>query len=277
MVTLPSPSGENHFDSDLHESKELWLLESEDVPETPLHNAIIELLVLVLKHFFASRGEPTLVTRNLGCRWDPMDARVGADPDVVVLQPVPTEGEQLKTLRIWEPHHRPPRIAIEVVSSGTAEKDYIDAPARCARLGVHELWVFDPLQDGPASTGGPYILQIWRRTSLTGSAKMKKIHAGDPPAFSPELDAWLVTTQEGHRLRVAHDAEGKKLWPTEAEAAAERAQAETQRAETEARRADAETRRADAETQRANAAQAEIERLRRLLGNTPTPKKGDPR
>jgi hypothetical protein len=226
---------------EIEETPGRWLMEEESVPETPLHDAIIELLMLVLKHWARTEGRRALVTSNLGCRWDPGDARVGVDPDVVLIEPAPPEGEQLTTLRIWEPGHVAPRIAVEVVSANTAGKDYLEAPARCARLGVRELWIFDPRLDGPPDTGGPFTLQIWR--ALEGS-EMTRIHAGPGPAFSDELGAWLVVAADGSRLRLAADAAGSNLWPTAAEA---------------------EARRAEADPQRAEAAEAEVARLRRLL------------
>jgi Uma2 family endonuclease len=226
---------------EIEETPGRWLMEEESVPETPLHDAIIELLMLVLKHWARTEARRALITSNLGCRWDPGDARVGVDPDVVLIEPAPPEGEQLTTLRIWEPEHVAPRVAVEVVSTNTAAKDYLEAPARCARLGVRELWIFDPRLDGPSDTGGPFTLQIWRAQE---GSEMARVHAGPAPAFSEELGAWLIVAADGSRLRLAADAAGTQLWPTAAEAEAQRAEAEAQRAE---------------------AAEAEVARLRRLL------------
>ena len=84
-----------------------------------------------------------------------------------------------------EPGHEGPFLGIEVVSESTAEKDYRDAPVRYARLGVRELWVFDPLGEGPTENGGPFTLQVWRREG----DRMQRVHAGSGPARSPELEA----------------------------------------------------------------------------------------
>jgi Uma2 family endonuclease len=235
----------------VHDQPERWLLEEEDVPETPLHDAIIALLKLVLEHGAARRGADALIARNLGCRWLPEDARVGADPDVAWIEPAPPEPERISTLRVWEPGHYPPRLAVEVVSEATADKDYFDAPARFARLGVNELWVFDPLLLGPTGTGGPFALQVWRRSGRE-PARMERIHAGPAPAFSPELEAWAVTTEDGARLRVADDDAGERLWPTLAEREAARAEEKAARAEEEAARAEA--------------LAAEVARLKKQLG-----------
>lgn len=215
-----------------------WLLEDEDVPETPLHDQIIELLVMLLRPKAAERG--AFVARNLGCRWNPSDARVGTDPDVVWIEPAPPEGEELVTLRVWEPGHAAPKVAVEVVSDHGPEKDYLEAPMRGARLGTQELWVFDPRRQGPSITGGPFLLQIWTREEDAGvtAARMTRVYEGDGPAFSPALGAWLHVTDDGRRLRVAHDEAGTQPWLTPAEQERQRAEDERQRAEHERQRAD---------------------------------------
>jgi hypothetical protein len=123
---------------------------------------------------------------------------------------------------------------MEVVSERNPEKDYLEAPLRCARLGVGELWVFDPGLYGPEVTGGPFRLQIWRLDEE--GLRMKRVYAGDGPGYSEELDAWLVISALPARLRLASGPRGP-LWPTAAEA----------------------------EAQRADAAEAELARLRRQL------------
>ena len=213
----------------VEEPRQRWLLEDQDVPETPLHDAIIELLMLILKRWVEATGRSALVCSNLGCRWDPADARVGTDPDVVLVEPCPPEGELTKTLRVWEPGHAPPRVAVEVVSDQNPDKDYVDAPVRCARLGAEELWVFDPTLAGPTYTGGPFLLQVFRREATAARARMVRTYAGPGPGFSDALGAWLVATDGGTRLRLATDPAGLEPWPTAHEH--ERAEKERERAE----------------------------------------------
>ncbi len=239
-----------------------WLMDLDDVPETFLHDVIIELLKLVLKYRYRDRN--AIVTSNVACRWEPKDERVGVHPDVILLEPAPPEGEALKSLRVWEPGHQPPKLAIEIVSETNAAKDYDEGPLRLGRLGAEELWIFDPELHGPSNDGGPFVLQIWRR-SATGPGQMEPVHKGDAPAFSPVLNAWVVTAEGGRRLRIADDAQGLQLWPTKDEAEAEERQveAEARRVEAEARRVEAEARRVEAEARRA--AEAEVQRLKALL------------
>ncbi len=245
-----------------------WFMDLEDVPETHLHAATIQLLLLVLGYRFRD----ALVTTNLPCRWDPNDKRFGVNPDVLVVDPSPPVDDRgnVESLRVWRDDHPPPKLAIEVVSKSNAVKDYRDGPARHHRLGTKELWLYDPELQGPAidGLGGPYLLQIWQGR--------RRLYAGDAPGYSPTLDAWAVVTSDLDHpcLRIADEKTSTSLWLTEAEAEAEARQSEAMRADTEAARAEAEAEarqseamRADAEAARADAAEAEIRRLRALLKN----------
>ncbi len=217
----------------------------------------------------ADEARDAQVDSNLGVRWDETRPRTGADPDVVLTEPAPPEGRALTTLDLWEPGHAAPRVVVEVVSLNTAEKDYLDAPERYAAAGVRELWVFDPLGFGPAVPDGPYLLQVWR---WTNEREPERAYAGEGPAFSPELGAWLVVTDDRQMLRIADDREGRQLWLTEAEeqaaarARAELALGEAQRARDEAQRARDEAQRArdDAEHARDEALRAREESERAL-------------
>jgi Uma2 family endonuclease len=237
---------------DVEEPQTRWLLDEEDTPESTLHDQVLDLLKLILLAWVARARRPALVARNFACRWDPSDARVGVDPDLVLVEPAPPGAGKLAQLRIWEPGHTPPRVGVEVVSPSSTEKDYHEAPARYGCLGVSELWVFDPSCEGPSDTGGPFVLQIWRRHG----DEMRRVYAGAGPVRTEELDAWLVVTDDGTRLRLAEDAVGTRLWPTQAEEEAQRANEQAQRAEEQAKRADA--------------AEREIEALRRALAERGT-------
>ena len=163
-----------------------------------------------------------------------------------LIEPAPPLSKRDKSVRTWIKGHHPPRVAIEVVSESTADEDYHQKPARYAASGTRELWVFDPLKLGPK--GERCALQVWRRLRRSG---FRRVYAGQGPAFSEALGAWIVVTDEGLRLRIADDEEGRMLWPTaeEAERAAREAEREAKEAEREAK----------------EAALAEVERLREQL------------
>ena len=133
---------------------ERWLLEEDTMPESALHDAILELLSLILKAWLRRTARAGQVGRNLAVRWDKTRTNVGVDPDLCLLDPAPPE-ESATSLCTWLPGHHPPRVALEVVSEGTARKDYEDNPERYAASRTQELWIFDPLALGPALRGDP--------------------------------------------------------------------------------------------------------------------------
>ncbi|MDB4931770.1 MAG: hypothetical protein JWM10_4254 [Myxococcaceae bacterium] len=148
-----------------------------------------------------------------------------------LVEPAPPDAK-LRSLRTWVKGHHAPRVAVEVVSRRTAKKDYGEGPAKYAASGTTELWIFDPERHGRGATGEPWVLQVWR----TRDGAFRQVYTGDGPAYSEELGAWLVVTDEGARLRVAYDEAGEWLWPTadEAEGArADAAEARLARAEAE--------------------------------------------
>jgi len=252
-------------------SDDRWVLEEENMPETPLHQRISDLLMLVLQAWIARTGRDAMAGSNIALRWNRAKPNVGVDPDVYLVEPAPPLRERETSLCLWKKGHHAPRLAVEVVSQNTADKDYRDAPARYAASGTRELWVFDPLKLGPAESAS--VLQVWRRVA---KGRFEKVYAGDGPAFSRELGAWVVVTDDGMRLRIANDAAGKQCWPTAEEEAlaaradAERAKADAERAKADAERAKADAEQArDAERRRREAAEAELAQLRAAAPKKP--------
>ena len=216
-----------------------WTLPEEPVPESILHASVVDLLQAILLHWVASAKVDALVATNLAVRWIGRAPRVGLDPDLCLIVPRPVDAEALESLRTWVPGVRAPSLAVEVVSKSHPYKDYGDAPVRYASARVGELWVFDPLLVGPRALGGPVLLQLWTRAA---DGTLARSYAGEGPAFSPTLGAWVHVVEGGTRLRVAEDENGERLWPTEAEA--ERAARQAERAAKEAERAAKEAERA---------------------------------
>ena len=239
-----------------------WTLPEVPVPESILHVSVVDLLQAVLLHWVASANVDALVARNFAVRWIGRAPRVGLDPDLCLIVPRPVGAEALDSLRTWVPGLRAPSLAVEVVSKGHPYKDYADAPVRYASASVGELWVFDPLLVGPRSLGGPLRLQLWTRAA---DGTLARSYAGEGPAFSPTLGAWVHVVENGSRLRVAEDEGGTHLWPTEAEA--ERAGREVavaaERAAKEAERAGRETERVGKEVALARVAELEAQLAKR--------------
>ena len=240
---------------------ERWVLEDDvTMPESSEHEAAITVLKEILRAWVERTQRDAVVYANLAVRWDEEHPTVGVDPDVCVVEPAPPE-PKLQSLLTWEAGHCPPRIAVEVVSRKTAKKDYTEGPAKYAACGAGELWVFDPERRGRGWMGGPWTLQVWRRSE---EGAFRQVYAGKAPAYSEALGAWLVVTDHGTRLRIADDEAGERLWLTAREAESARADAERVRTASAEARADAErVRTASAEARaEAESARAEAERSR---------------
>jgi hypothetical protein len=251
----------------VHPNPEAWVIPEGPVPESTAHQlAVYRIYCLLLSWSRRMQGARSIrIGQELAVRWLEQHPRTGIDPDVCVLDPAPTDFDDLTSLRLWEPGRVPPRLAIEVVSASHPYKDYVAIQERYAAMGVEELLVFDPLLQGPRSLGGPVALQMWRRDA---TLSFERVHFGDEPVHSLVLDAWCIP--DGRNLHIADDRSGTALWPTDsdllkaAEAVAARAVAETTVAKMEARQAKQEAERAEAEAERATAeaerATAEAER-----------------
>jgi Uma2 family endonuclease len=239
MASAPAKRVEIRFDVPV--ASDRWALsdDARRTPENPLQVAICDLLKLILSAWCARRGADALVSGNVAVRWDASHPKAGVDPDVYLVEPAPPLGLRDKSLRTWVEGHRAPRVAIEVVSDATADDDYHEKPLKYAASGTRELWVFDPLLRGPRG-GAPIRLQVWRRGARGG---FRRVYAGDGPARSEELGAWLVVTDDGLRLRLAEREDGGGLWLTGEES--ERAAKESERAAKEAAMAEIERLRAE--------------------------------
>jgi Uma2 family endonuclease len=243
------------------------------VPEAPSHDQALELLKAVLAHWVSCTHRDAAVYRDIAVRVRQDKPQVGFNPDIAVVEPAPPAPYKIDSVCLWKAGNTVPSVAIEVVSKNHPHKDYTDIPDRCAAAGVGELIVFDPRLVGPRAHGGPHLIQLWRRGA---DGAFDRVHAGDGPAWSERLTAWLVPVQQGGLLRVSEDREGIHLWPTaeetertakETERAAKEAahveaqaaQAQAQAAQAQVQAAQAQAQAAHAETQNARARIAELE------------------
>jgi Uma2 family endonuclease len=210
-----------------------WAVPEVPVPETDTHDAAIDYLKALLLAWVTRTGRDAKVARNMGLRWVREEPRAGFDPDLCLLAPAPQFDEPVAVVKLWE--HTPPKLVIEVVSPGHPYKDYVDTPDRAAASGVGELWIYDPMLAGPKALGGPYLLQVWRKTE---ARRFERVHAGTGPAYSEALEAWLhpQTSQlpAGAKLCISGSAGGSEPWLTlEEQERAVREQAERRIAELE--------------------------------------------
>lgn len=195
-----------------------------EVPESKLHLELRTLLYQFLVYAFATES-------SIGCDqfvyFDAANPRACLSPDAFVRLGEPDS--KFKSWKVWE--RGAPQLAVEIVSASDAQEEPWDVKfGRYRQLGVAELVRFDPL-------AAERRLRIWDR--IADELVERELEV--PVAESNVLPGhWLEIAhpEHGPSLRMSRDAEGTKLYPTEAEA--QRAQAEIQRAEAEAQRTEAE-------------------------------------
>lgn len=230
MVRDPAPE-----DIDSYVDWSAWYLtDEEDMGESVEQTQIIRTVRSSLDELAESRGWTNVFwSSDNFFAWIRDEPMVRVSPDVYLLDDPPPPPHP-KMWQTWLLGHKPPRWALEVVSDDW-KKDYNEAPLKYAQLGAREFVIFDPEAAASAERRGERVaLQVYRREA---DGVFLRIYAGDGPAPSQELDAFLVVTREGGavRLRIALDAAGKEVVPTAEEA--KRAAETRARSEADARRA----------------------------------------
>ncbi len=189
--------------------------------------------------------------------WKKGDPTTRLAPDVYVLD-VPGPDEFVGVWKLWEGPFAP-AFAVEVVGDDF-HKDYDDAPVGYATMGTRELIIFDPW-----ATERSRVRVRWQVYRRNAEGRLVHVETSDGASvWSEELQCWLrrVIDDRGRmQVRIALDAKGERLVPTEDEAEeSERARAETERARAESERARA------AQAQRArDEAEEKLARMRAKL------------
>ena len=181
------------------------------MPESRAHDLVVDRVRALLAAWAQRTSLRAAVCRNLAVRWREEAPAIGVVPDVCVLAPPPPNSESLTSLRLWEPGHRPPMLAVEIVSESRAGKDYTQSPDKYAANGTRELWVFDPKLAGPTSHGGPYRLQVWRRNE---DGDFHRVYAGEGPVWSEAVQGFLHAVNDGSELALCDDEAGAHRWMT---------------------------------------------------------------
>ncbi len=207
--------------------------------ETDEHRELMVRQIHTLKAYYAA--EPNVyVSGNLLVFYKPNDKRRHVSPDVFVVKGV-RDGYRPNYL-VWL-EGKAPDVVFEITSKTTKRED-IATKMTLYRdtLKVKEYFLFDPFED--------YLEPSMQGYRLVGG-EYRPIRVKDGRLPSRVLNLHLE--RSGWELRLWNPATGAWL-PTDAEDA-----------ERERQRADEEKQRADEEKQRANTAEAEVERLRKLL------------
>ncbi|HUG93401.1 MAG TPA: Uma2 family endonuclease, partial [Planctomycetaceae bacterium] len=205
------------------------------VAETEIHFEWITYVRDVLK--FRYRGQRVYVGANLLVYYVPGDPRKSFAPDDFVVKDC--EPGLRRTFRIWD-EQRTPDVVFEITSSSTRREDQGKKPKIYARIGVKELFLYDPTCD-------------YLNPPLQGF----RFENGRKVPIQPDASGALECRELGLLLRleerrlVFFDARTGERLLTEAEAAEARARA-------------AEDRASSAE-HRASTAEEEVRRLREEL------------
>lgn len=187
------------------------------VAESSKQTRIAFTLLSSLKTLSKLRGWKRVhISSNNYFLWKKGDPTRCLSPDVFLIENAPEEIPD--AWRLWEPDNPPPSWALEIVSNEW-NKDYDLAPAKYEELGCQELVVFDPdAALGKTRNRRRKPLTVYRRTA---EGRLQKIFEGAGPAWSQQLDLWLLPSREGYsvNLRLSEDEAGARLVPTEEESA----------------------------------------------------------
>lgn len=209
-------------------SREEALYPVEDkVGEDVIQTLIAELLRPLIERWFAEQGKPRFVGADQFIYYKRGNPSKVVAPDIYDLPGVPP-GERVRSWKVWQTGIVP-ELAIEIVSSSEPYKDYVEAPARYAELGVKELVLFDPDHE---TADDRVRWTRYRRLKRRGFVRVE--HSNGDRIPSRVLGCWLRVVGEGSaaRLRLGTGPTGDDLFPTAEEA--ERAAKEAERAEKQA-------------------------------------------
>jgi Uma2 family endonuclease len=226
--------------------------------ETDQHRDLMTDLIFALKWFLANMR--AYVAGNLFVYFEEGNPKAVVAPDVFVVLGV--QQRQRRIYQAWKEGARLPDLVIELTSKKTRIADQTTKPQLYARLGVREYFLFDPY--------GEYL-----EPRLQGYRLVDGAYVPMPEYPLRSVMLGLDLREEDNALRLYNPNTGVRL-PTAAEVELSRRVAEEARVnaedrlliEAEARR-EAEAR-ADEQAARAAAAEAELARLRALLGEKGT-------
>jgi Uma2 family endonuclease len=260
--------------------------DGEPMAETEIHVlAIIQLLEL-LKIFFQDQ-EDVYVVADIFWYYEEGNPDARKSPGIMVIKGV---GRHLRrSFFSWKENGAVPNVIFEMSSKKTWRDDLGNKRDDYARLGVREYFLFDP--------ENRYLKPHFQGFRLEGASYVPIPREADGRLFSEELGlkirpegkvlrlydartgAKVLSRAEQVELEQRRAAEAERVVEQEkkraeqerkqAELEKQRAEREKKRAEREKKRAEREKKRAEQERQRAQALEAELARLRKLLGERP--------
>ncbi len=187
-----------------------YLIDEEDMGEGGEQLLIIRALVSCLAELARERGwRDVFIGADQFFAWVEHEPLVRVSPDIYLLDYIPKRPLPA-SWQTWLPGHRPPTLALEIVSDEGWAKDYRENPAKYAQLGAQELVIFDPEAAlGRKRKSERVALQVYRWEEQA----FVRAYQGAGPAYCRELDAWLSVQREeaAASLGIARDAAGQDL------------------------------------------------------------------
>jgi hypothetical protein len=185
------------------ESQALYFPESAEMPEGRRH---FQLRMLLFNFLQLAFGEVAVIGSDQFVYWDATDPRTCLAPDGFVWFGAPDA--VFGSWKVWE--RGVPQVAVEIVSDSDAVPPaWQEKLEQYRRLGVTELVRFDP--NTPEQP-----LRVWDRVA----EGLIERDLRWPSALSTVLGGyWLPVEQAGLglTLRLSHDPQGSRLFPTDAE------------------------------------------------------------
>ncbi|MDC3962691.1 Uma2 family endonuclease [Polyangium jinanense] len=191
----------------------------DDMGESALQRLMTELLRPLIARFLAERGIQAFVGADQFIYWIKGNPKAVVAPDVYVMPGLPPDVAP-RCWKVWQTGVAP-SFALEIMSEEDESKDASESPLRHDELGTRELIVFDPYVD---VRSGRTRFRVHRRDE---HGKLVLVEATNADRVRSEVLGCMLRAVGGGdamRLRLAVDAEGEALFPTEAEEAARKAQ-----------------------------------------------------
>lgn len=197
--------------------------EVDNVGEDVIQRFVAEAFRPLVQRYLDFRGEVAFVGADQFMYYIKGNPRACTSPDVYVLPGVKlTDYRRIGCWKMWQTN-LPPSFALEIMSeSDDGHKDREKSPQRHDALGTKELLVFDPYVD---DLSGRTRFRLFRRNEKGRLALV--LVTNIDRVWSETLGCYVraVGVSDEVRLRLATGVDGEMLFPTEAEAQAQRADA----------------------------------------------------
>jgi Uma2 family endonuclease len=242
-VSSTTPTIEVHYPSG----------DGQPMAETGIHVQAIEWLHQALQDYFQDRPDVCICADQFWY-WEEGNNTARVAPDVMIVPGV--GGHFRRSFFSWQ-ESATPAVVFEMASEGTWKDDLNDKYDLYERLGVREYFLFDP--------EALHLIPQLQGYRLHGTAYRRMRQGAIESELGFKLDA------EGMMLRLSDVRTGTPILTRAEQVRREKARVDQAQAATyaETSRADAEKSRADAEKSRADGLEAEVERLKKLLGGSP--------